>query len=136
MNYCIIFQISVCEMVETRSGFRQKSSSTVIEMNKAKRSDDYATFAAKEASALSLKPKPKTVLQIFKVSGGAVIQKEDIPFKGKQQKWTQGNYLSLLNKSPSAVKIGVGYLDDVHAHLSDSEFSTCSSEDAESVVGK
>ena len=111
--YCVPFlQISVCEMIETRSGFRQKSKSTVLEMNQAKRSDDYATFAVKAASALSLEIPPKSVLRIFKVSGGAVIQNEDITIHGEQRNWTLGNYLALLKKSPSAVKIGVGYIHD------------------------
>lgn len=121
-------------MVDTRKGFRQKSKSAVIELNQAKRSDDYATFAVKAASALSLTNPPKSVLRIFKVNGGAIIQNEDIMINGQRRDWTLGNYLALLKKSPSAVKIGVGYLHDEFRRDSDSGDS--SSHDEMSAVSQ
>ncbi len=98
-------------MSETKCGtFRQKKNSVVVEMNQARRNDDYATFAVKAASALHLREEPCSQLRLFKVSGGAVIQNEPIPMKEMRNRWTIGNYLKLLKKSPSSVKIGVAYV--------------------------
>ena len=90
-------------------------------MNQAQRSDDYNTFAAKAARALDLNVEPTSVLKLFKVSGGALIQNDNITLKGVSRKWTLGNYLSLLKKSPSSIKIGIACVDD-----------TCSTSDDES----
>ena len=58
------------------------------------------------------------------MSGGAVIQNEDITIHGEQRDWTLGNYLALLKKSPSAVKIGVGYIHDETQSDNDKEGSS------------
>lgn len=104
-----------------KSGFRQRSKSGVIEMNQALRSDDYVTFAVKAATALGLERPPKSVLRLFKVSGGAVIQNNDITICGVSCKWTLGNYLTLLKKSPGSVKVGVAYVTVDEISTSESE---------------
>ena len=87
-------------MVEKKSGVCiQKSKLGVIEMNQAQRSDDYNTFAVKAATALELNVEPTSVLKIFEVSGGTLIQDDNISIKEISRKWTLGNYLTLLKKS-------------------------------------
>ena len=49
---------------------------------------------------------------------------ESVTVKGKLKPWTLGNYLLLMKKSPSNVKLGVGYftppLEDVASSSSSS----------------
>ena len=67
---------------------------------------------AKKASIEMKMPLKDGKLALFKVSG-AIISCDDIPcnrFK-ESRPWTISNYLQLLaKKSPSGVKIGVGYI--------------------------
>lgn len=48
-------------------------------------------------------------LSLFKLNGARVLDNE-ITISGRQRSWTLGNYLQLLKKSPSAVKMGVGHV--------------------------
>lgn len=52
---------------------------------------------------------PGTDLSLFKINGTRVVNKS-VTVKGNKKPWTIGNYLLLMKKSPSAVKIGVGYV--------------------------
>ena len=44
---------------------------------------------------------------LFKMNGARILN-EDIEVSGKIRHWTVGNYLQLLKKAPSNVKLGVG----------------------------
>ena len=70
------------------------------------------SFAIKAANALDLQPLPSSYLCLFKAAGGAVIANKEIMVNKKLRPWSLGNYLSLLKKSPSNVKIGVAYVFD------------------------
>ena len=97
-------------MVETPScGFRQKTKGQAVELQ-VRRSDDYDNLAIKAASALKLRSLPHSSLRLFKVSGGAIILNEDVVVNKIPRAWTLGNYLALIKKSPSSVKIGVAYV--------------------------
>ena len=100
-------------MVEKPSGgFQRKARGQCIEITDAQRSDDYISFAIKAANALDLLPLPSSYLCLFKAAGGAVIANKEIMVNKKLRPWSLGNYLSLLKKSPSNVKIGVAYVYD------------------------
>ncbi len=73
------------------------------------RKASYSELARQASSGTNL-PSQRGNLALFKV-GGAVISHDNIPYGKGSRPWTIGNYLQLLvKKSPSGVKIGVGYI--------------------------
>ena len=88
----------------------------------AKKTDDYCTFVRKAAKKCRLVEQEGQVLSLFKLNGARVLN-ENVTIKGKLKPWTLGNYLLLMKKSPSNVKLGVGYftLPTRDSNTSDSE---------------
>ena len=70
--------------------------------------DSYTVFATKASVKLGLKLNKKKSLSLFKLNGTRILD-EDVTIRGKLKPWTIGNYLLLIKKSPSNVKLGVGY---------------------------
>jgi hypothetical protein len=114
----ITVQISVCKMIESKSGVFSRAHSPYVEIEACK-SDSYSTFIRRAALKCRLEVSDKE-LSLFKINGARVLDC-DVSVKGKPRPWTLGNYLGLLKKSPSAVKLGVGYV------VKDSK-SSCSSD--------
>ena len=103
-----IMQITVCEMEEKQEGvWRQMRRGASIEIQ-AKRCDVYQTIAQRAAKKLGMTLHPLDTLALFKACGGARILHQDITLKGARKTWTLGNYLQLMKKNPSTVKVGVG----------------------------
>ena len=103
-----IMQITVCEMEEKQEGvWRQMRRGASIEIQ-AKRCNVYQTIAQRAAKKLGMTLHPLDTLALFKACGGAGILQQDITLKGARKTWTVGNYLQLLKKNPSTVKVGVG----------------------------
>lgn len=95
-------------MIEVRPGTMKRSKNPIVEI-KAYRSDSYATFVKRAAGKLNLRGEKRKFLSLFKLNGARVLD-EDIVVKGRHKPWTLGNYLLLMKKSPTAAKMGVGYL--------------------------
>ena len=107
--------------------FRRTSSHFEIE---ALKDDKYDAFVRRAAEACNISAKEGKVLTLFKMNG-AVIRDVPMMLKGyrKERSWTIGNYLLLMKKSASQVKIGVGLLNAEHLHSSDEK--SCSSSEEE-----
>ena len=98
-------QIAVCEMRATVAGAYSRAKCPYIEID-ARKSDTYPAFAARAAQKCGLREEPESELALFKLNGARILD-EVIFIKGKSKPWTLGNYLLLMKKSPSSVKIGV-----------------------------
>ena len=94
-------------MRETRPGMFVRARSPFVEME-AKKSDSYTIFAKRAAKKCRLGEAEGKILSLFKLNGARVLN-ECVTVKGKLKPWTLGNYLLLMKKSPSSVKLGVGY---------------------------
>ena len=91
----------------TRKGDVVKGS-TLYEVE-AKRSDTYHDLLKNISSTLNMKPKDplKYELQLYKLNGVTISSWPPTEDKGKQ--WTLGSYLQKIKKSPTQLKIGIGY---------------------------
>ena len=94
-------------MKESRPGVFARVKQPFVEME-ALKSDKYTTFAQKAAIKCRLSEEKGKVLSLFKLNGARVLD-ESVTVKGMLKPWTLGNYLLLMKKSPSSVKLGVGY---------------------------
>ena len=105
--------------------FRRASNHFEME---AMKDDDYNAFAQRAAEACSISTKKGMVLTLFKMNG-AVIRDVPMMLKGyrKEKSWTIGNYLQLMRKSASQVKIGVGLMSNERPISSDENSSSSSS---------
>ena len=65
------------------------------------------------------------VLSLFKMNGARLLD-ENVTVKGNQKPWTLGNYLLLMRKSPSNVKLGVGYFSPLPENVTGSSSSSSS----------
>ena len=95
-------------MRENRSGSFVKGKSPYVEI-KASKSDQYEDFAKTAARKLNLGPAKGKVLSLFKLNGARVLN-DSISLRKKVVPWTLGHYLSLMKKSASSVRLGVGYV--------------------------
>lgn len=93
-------------MHESRQGVYSKSRSPYIEMS-VKRSDCYKTVARRAAKKCHLAYHGSESLSLFKLNGARILN-EDVIIGGKTKPWTMGNYILLMKKSPSNIKLGVG----------------------------
>ena len=108
-------------MIESKSGVFSRAHYPYVEIE-AYKSDTYSKFVKRAALKCRLESNRKDKeLSLFKINGARVLDC-DVSVKSKPRPWTLGNYLGLLKKSPTAVKLGVGYL------AKDSK-SSCSSDD-------
>ena len=106
-------------MKETKPGVFTRSKKPFVEME-AQRSDSCTKFAKRATQKCHLRYKEKAVLSLFKVNGARVLN-ENITVKGNSKPWTLGNYLLLMKKSPSSVKMGIGYVQCDDSSSSSSE---------------
>lgn len=90
----------------------------------ARRSDNYAAFAGRAARKCDIKSDKNMELSLFKLNGARVLDSE-VTIKGKQKPWTLGNYLLLMKKAPSAVKMGVGHVIVPDNSVSSSSEKVC-----------
>ena len=97
-----------------KSGIFSRAGNPFIEMEAC-----YTNFIKKAAKKCRMNGKKDTYISLFKVNGARILD-EPITLKGKAKRWTLGNYLLLLKKAPSNVKLGIGYLpiSKVHELLS------------------
>ena len=84
--------------------------------------DNYFTFSEKAAECCNLQGLGTATKLSFKMNGARIVDRP-VSVKGKKKPWTMGSYL-LMMKSPSAVKIGVGYISEPSSNSSDD--SVCS----------
>ena len=112
-------------MKETRAGVFSRGKSPYVEIE-AKRSDTYREFACNAASKCRLKARRGMVLSLFKLNGARVLD-QPVTMKGKAKPWTLGNYLLLMKKGASSVKMGVAYTAPLQ---SDSSSASDDDEDA------
>ena len=82
--------------------------------------DKYVTFAKRASIKCRLNHQEGKELALFKLNGARILD-EDVTIKGRLKPWTLGNYLLLMKKSPSSVKLGVGYFTSEISSLSDSD---------------
>lgn len=94
-------------MTESRMGLHARGKSPLLEI-KVKKSDSYEVFVSKAARKCQLSIQEGKSLQLFKMSG-ARISNEPVSINRRQRPWTIGNYLAMLQKAATNVKIGVGY---------------------------
>lgn len=105
-------------MTQSKSGAFSRAHHPYVEVE-AHKSDSYSKFVKRAASKCKLSTHKKDKeLSLFKVNGARVLD-SDITVKGKPRPWTLGNYLGLLKKSPSSVKLGVGYVESRSSSNSD-----------------
>ena len=104
-------------MTESRGGLFGRGKSPLLEI-RAKKSDSYEVFVTKAARKCQLSYQQGKALHLFKLSGARVLN-ESLSVQGKQRPWTIGNYLSVLHKSATNVKIGIGYVDAPDNHHDD-----------------
>lgn len=95
-------------MEENRQGVYVKSKSSFVEIE-AHRSDTYRSFVDKAARKLKMGYRSGNMLSLFKMNGARVLN-EEINLNGKDKPWTLGNYLLKMKKSPTSVKLGIGYV--------------------------
>ena len=100
-------------------------ASNHVEME-ALKDDDYDAFMKRAVEACNISAKEGKVLTLFKMNG-AVIRDVPVMLKGycSERPWTIGNYLQLMKKSASQVKIGIGLMNA--GHLTSSDEGSCSS---------
>ena len=111
-------------MKESRVGTFSRTKQPFIEME-ANKSDNYTTFAKKAAVKCRLSDEKGKILSLFKLNGARVLD-EKVTVKGNQKPWTLGNYLLLMKKSPSNVKLGVGYFSPLPENVTSSSSSSSS----------
>ena len=92
-------------MRESRAGAFVKGRSPLIEI-KAKRTDSYDKFANRITKALQLPCQEGKSLALFKTNGARILN--------SHKPWSLGNYLLMLKKGASNIKIGVAFVDDDH----------------------
>lgn len=110
-------------MKESRPGVFARAKQPFVEIE-ANKSDSYTVFARKAAIKCRLGSEEKgKVLSLFKLNGARVLN-ESVTVKGKQKPWTLGNYLLLMKKSPSNVKLGVGYFTPPSSDITSSSSSS------------
>ena len=91
-------------MTESKRGLFQRGLSPLIEME-ARRKDDYVTFAKKAACRCKLGDgTADQELSLFKMNGARIVN-DGVTVRGKKKPWTIGNYLLMMKKSASSVKI-------------------------------
>jgi len=76
----------------------------------AKKTEKYHTFALKAARSCRLNVKERQKLALFKLNGARILD-ETISVKGNEKPWTIGNYLLMMKKTASGLKIRVGCVD-------------------------
>jgi len=96
----------------------------VVEIE-AQQTDSYRGIAEHAANILKIHPLPGKSFMLYKYSGVA-ISDNDVTVKG-EKKWTLGTYLLACKKSPSQIKLGIGYLsDDDYSSLENDEVCSIS----------
>jgi len=81
----------------------------VVEIE-AQRTDSYRGAAERAANILKIHPVPGKSFALYKYSGIAIS--DDLTVRDEKKKWTLGTYLLACKKSPSQIKLGIGYLSD------------------------
>ena len=103
-------------MKEGRRGVFGRAKCPFVEME-ARKSDSYSMFARRAALKCRMSEQAGKVLSLFKLNGARVLD-ECMTIKGKLKPWTLGNYLLLMKKSPSTVKLGVGFIAPLQSESS------------------
>ena len=98
----------MCKMTESKEGLFVRGKSPLLEI-KANKGDSYEAFVSKAAKNCQLKSEQGKILQLFKMNGARILN-ETVSVNGKQRPWTVGNYLAILHKSTSSIKLGIGYV--------------------------
>lgn len=96
----------------------------VVEIE-AQRTDSYRGEAERATNILKIHPVPGKSFMLYKYSGVA-ISDNDLTVKGEKKKLTLGTYLLACKKSPSQIKLGIGYLSDDEDHSSPENDEVCS----------
>lgn len=91
--------MAVCEMKKSKHGVYTRSNDPFVEME-AYRTDTYSTFVRRAAQKCRLREKENNIISLFKLNGARVLD-EPVTLKGKAKRWTLGNYLLLMKKSPN-----------------------------------
>ena len=95
-------------MKETGPGLFGRTS-PFIEVT-ACRADTYQEFLEKAAHVGNLSTEAgEKELTLFKPGRGCIIPNAPLTIREEQREWTLGNYLAIVKKKPSEVKLGVGY---------------------------
>ena len=98
----------MCSMKETGPGLYGRSS-PYIELT-ALRADTYQEFLKKAAHVCNLPTESaEKELTLFKPGSGCTIPNTSLTIRGEERQWMLGNYLAIVKKKPSQVKLGVGY---------------------------
>ena len=97
----------MCKMQETRYGVFVRDKAMFYVEVEACRSDNYKVFVEKAAKKCKMTHVRGKFLQLFKMNGAQILN-EEMKLNGKCKPWTLGNYLLLMKKSPSNVKLGIG----------------------------
>ena len=80
-----------------------------LEEIEANRDDSYEDIISRVVTALHL-PKVGQTFALYRPNT-AHIPNADLTVNLQKRKWTLGNYLLVLKKSPSQIKFGVGFSD-------------------------
>ena len=108
LRLCYTSQVEVCSMRETGPGLFGRSSQ-FIEVS-ACRADTYKELLDKAAQVCNLHTETnEKELMLFKPGSGCIIPNASLTIRDEQREWTLGNYLAIVKKKPSQVKLGVGY---------------------------
>lgn len=96
-------------MKQTDTGIFSRGKFPFLEIG-GKRSDGYTQFAKTAALKCKLsRPDVQSIPALFKMNGARILN-ESMTIAGKVKPWTLGNFLLLMKKSASSVKIGVCYI--------------------------
>ncbi len=97
----------MCEMKETRPGVFKRAGSIPFEIE-ASKSDSNSCLL--DTVILKLNScEPKTKMSFFKLNGTRILN-EDLIIDGNKRKWTLGNYLRVIKRSPGRLMLGYGSL--------------------------
>lgn len=100
-------QLSVCKMEMSKRGIYSRGKNPYIEVV-FDRKDPYDVFVSKAAAVCDVRVTRRgQALSLFKLNGARVLN-EPIVVRMKKKNWTIGNYLQLIKRGPSSIKLGIG----------------------------
>lgn len=98
----------MCEMTESKPGVVKKCHVSPVEME-ATKSDSYQTVLSRAVKKCKLSRPTGTIASLFKLNGCRILD-EAFVVKNESKEWTLGNYMSVMKKSASNIKLGVAYI--------------------------
>ena len=102
-------------MKETCPGKVQRSGAIPIEIE-ASRKDTYRILLDRIIKKCKIPPEQRKNTSLFKLNGSKILD-ERLTVCGREKEWNLGNYLQVIKKSPSSLKLGVATLGG-HASVS------------------